>query len=304
MTDTKQFSDAIGLLYDCILEPARWTEALGALSGFVGGSSALLFHQDHRQQTGAFLQSYNADPHWTQLYFQKYVGLNPVLPLTTFMDAGSCSSFSRLIDMDEFKASQFYVEWAAPQQYLDVVVTILDKSASAMGMFGVTRLDHEGLAGDAEIQRMELVAPHVRRAVTMARLFDGVRGWARGMKDTIEILSDAVFLLDAAGKVVFANRAARDLAAAETHVSIAGSLLAFRDQATTLRLRDTLRGDRASRDSRSIPRHPAKSPRSPAQDAERSRRRPIRIGARRPPIQTRSANACQPTSHRRRLHRS
>jgi DNA-binding CsgD family transcriptional regulator/PAS domain-containing protein len=242
MREEEAFSEAIGALYDCILDPGKWTNALGQLSRYVGGSSALLFHQDHRSGTGGFLQSYNADPGWTRLYFEKYVQLNPVLPLTAFMDVGSSTSLSRVMDMEEYRGTRFYAEWAAPQRFHDVVVTVLAKSASAMGMFGVTRLEDEGLAGESEIRRMELVSPHIRRAVTIARLFDGVRAQDAALNATFDAMSDAVWLLDAAGVVLFANAASRVLTEDNGPVTNAGERFAFRDSVAAESLNAALRG--------------------------------------------------------------
>lgn len=242
MREEEAFSEAIGALYDCILDPGKWTSALERLSRYVGGSSALLFHQDHRSATGGFLQSYNADPGWTRLYFEKYVQLNPVLPLTAFMDVGSSTSLSRIMDMEEYRATRFYSEWAAPQRFHDVIVTVLAKSATAVGMFGVTRFDDEGLAGEAEIRRMELVSPHVRRAVTIARLFDGVRAQSVALTATFDAMTDAVWLLDASGVVLFGNAASRPLTVDGGPVARAGDRFAFRDGGATERLRAALRG--------------------------------------------------------------
>jgi DNA-binding CsgD family transcriptional regulator/PAS domain-containing protein len=244
LREEEAFSEAIGALYDCILDPGKWTNALEQLSRYVGGSSALLFHQDHRSGSGGFLQSYNADPGWTRLYFEKYVQLNPVLPLTAFMDVGSSTSLSRVMDMEEYRGTRFYSEWAAPQRFHDVVVTVLAKSASAMGMFGVTRLEDEGLAGESEIRRMELVSPHVRRAVTIARLFDGVRAQGAALTSTFDAMSDAVWLLDAAGVVLFANAASRVLTEGNGPVAKAGERFAFRDSAAMESLGAALRGIR------------------------------------------------------------
>jgi DNA-binding CsgD family transcriptional regulator/PAS domain-containing protein len=242
MREEEAFSEAIGALYDCILDPGKWTNALRQLSRYVGGSSALLFHQDHRSGAGGFLQSYNADPGWTRLYFEKYVQLNPVLPLTAFMDVGSSTSLSRVMDMEEYRGTRFYAEWAATQRFHDVVVTVLAKSASAMGMFGVTRLEDEGLAGESEIRRMDLVSPHVRRAVTIARLFDGVRAQGAALTATFDAMSDAVWLLDAAGVVLFANAASRGLTEGDGPVAQVGGRFAFRDSMAMESLNAALRG--------------------------------------------------------------
>lgn len=201
-------SETLAVLYDSIVDPTGWPTALAAMTSYVGGSSAMLFHQDRLSRTGTFVHAYNTDPEWTRLYFERYVGLNPVLPFTAFMDVGSTTSFLRIIDSDEFRASRFYREWAAPQRFQDVVVTVVDKSATAMGLFAVTFTEDDGLPGDVEISRMELLAPHVRRAVQISRLLEDVRQENTSLVLAVELLPQVVFFLDARGKVQFTNQAA------------------------------------------------------------------------------------------------
>lgn len=240
MTDAASLSCALGTLYDSVIDPQRWPAALAEMSSFVGGSSALLFHQDLALGQGDFFYSHNADPNWTRLYFEKYIPLNPVLPLAGYMEVGACAALSGMLDVNEYKSSQFYVEWAAPQRFLDVVVTVLDKSSTAMGMFGVTRMVDEGLAGPTEVARMELLAPHLRRAVTMARLFRDLGVQAKDLGSTVESLRDAVLLMRADAGVAFANTAARALDPAV--LSLRGGKLSFRDPAASEALAAALRG--------------------------------------------------------------
>jgi DNA-binding CsgD family transcriptional regulator/PAS domain-containing protein len=242
MSDEAALSHALAGLYGCVVDPDGWPAALAAMTAYVGGSSAMLFHQDRLAKTGNFIHSHNTDPEWTRLYFERYVALNPVLPFTAFMDVGSTTSFSRIIDGDEFRASRFYREWAAPQRYLDVVVTIVDKSATAMGLFAVTNTEDDGPVSDAEIRRMELLAPHVRRALGIARLFDGMKQQTATLASAIDLLPEAVFFLDADMRVQFANRAAKLLIeAGEAPLRQVGTVLGFDDAAAAVTVKAALR---------------------------------------------------------------
>lgn len=179
------------------------------MTRFAGGDSASLFHQDRVAKTGDFVRLYNADPNWTRLYFEKYVALNPVIPYMAFMDVGSTTSFQQIIPQDEMLASPFYREWLEPQDYWDVVVTVLDKSATVTGMFGINRKRAQGAATGEDIARMDLIAPHMRQAVSFARLFDGLQAQNAAFRTLADDVTDAVVFLSADGAVVFANTAAK-----------------------------------------------------------------------------------------------
>lgn len=209
MHDARELSAALATLYDCVLQPLLWDDALAKLTRFTGGDSASVFHQDRVAKTGDFVRLYNADPHWTRLYYEKYIALNPVIPFMAFMDVGSTSSFQRIIPQEEMLASPFYKEWLEPQDFWDVVVTVLDKSATVTGMFGVNRKRALGAATGDDIAKMELIGPHMRRAVTFARLFDGLHTQNSAFRTVADTIHDAVVFLDAEGSVAFANAAAK-----------------------------------------------------------------------------------------------
>ena len=240
MNDARELSAALATLYDCVLEPQLWDEALAKLTRYVGGGAALLFHQDRVAKTGDFVRQYNADPHWTRLYFEKYVALNPVIPYLAFMDVGSISSFQRIVPEAEMVASPFYQEWMKPQEFWDVVVAVLDKSATSTGMFGINRTRAQGAAGDAELARMEAIAPHMLRVVTFARLFDGLQSQNAALRTVVEDAAEAVAILDADGRIVFANAAAKAAGERGAPFSVAANGLSFSRAGAGQALNDAL----------------------------------------------------------------
>lgn len=239
-----QALDVVGYVYDTVLNQELWPDALGRICDYVGGYHALLFHQDRALRSGDFMHSWNADPHWTRLYFEKYVGLNPAMPFTVLMDVGSVAALSRVLDMEEYKASVFYREWAEPQGYLDVCVAMLDKSGTAMGMIGVTRHDRDGPHTDENIARLKALTPHICRAVKLSRQFAALEAKLGIFSDAISALGDAVFVLDDQARVLFHNKAAQALLEVCPALTIASGQLLPQDVQAAASLRDALRAVR------------------------------------------------------------
>src|SRR5258705_6942489 len=77
-----------------------------------------------------------------------------------------------LIPYNELVATGLYQEWARPLGLIDFVSAVLDKSATSVVMFGVFRHERNGFVDDETRHRMRLIAPHIRRAVLIARMFD------------------------------------------------------------------------------------------------------------------------------------
>ena len=55
-----------------------WVGVLEKAARFVGGPSASLFSKDAINKSGNLAYGYGLDPHYTQLYFDEYVKLDPV----------------------------------------------------------------------------------------------------------------------------------------------------------------------------------------------------------------------------------
>ena len=112
-----------------------------------------------------------------------------------------------LIPYDEFLETRFYKEWAKPQQLVDHLTVVLDKSTTSVALFGVFRHERHGVADNSMRRRMRLIAPHIRRAVLIGRVIDLKTAEAATLADTFDGLRAGMFLVDAEGRIVHANAA-------------------------------------------------------------------------------------------------
>ena len=124
---------------------------------------------------------------------------------------GDIISTESYMAYDEFLETRFYKEWARPQHWVDGAAAVLEKSATDVAMFNVFCHERDGLVNDEIRRRMQLLVPHVRRAVLVGRLLEHEKSEAAGLADTFDGLSAGMFLVDATGRIVHANTAGRDL---------------------------------------------------------------------------------------------
>jgi DNA-binding CsgD family transcriptional regulator len=108
-----------------------------------------------------------------------------------------------------FLDSAFYRAWAAPLGYCDMVSTVVLRDGWRVGQWGVARHVDAGPAGAREIEVMRLLAPHARRAVTIADLVETRTVVAEALADTLDRLSMGIGILGAGGRILHANAAAR-----------------------------------------------------------------------------------------------
>jgi hypothetical protein len=119
----------IGEIYDAALEPALWPDVLGKLARFVPGMSAAIFAKDAASKTGnIYYDDGGISPQYKQLYFEKYVKLDPANSGHFFSEIGVPVSTVDLLPYDEFLETRFYREWVKPQGIVDFVSSVLDKT--------------------------------------------------------------------------------------------------------------------------------------------------------------------------------
>lgn len=209
MSEAALLSEVIGLVYDAALDPALWPRALEQACRFVGGSSGSLFWHDTATEQSAVLHLFNEDPHYTKLYFEKYLPLNPCFPAAAFVDAGEVCGSTDLIPFEEIVETRFYAEWMKPQGIIDALAATLEKTATSASILAVRMHEEDGLADNDDRRRLALLVPHFQRAVSIGRLFDQSRSAQAVLAQTLDKVSAGVFLLAANGRLVFTNAPAR-----------------------------------------------------------------------------------------------
>src|SRR5262249_52298073 len=128
-----------------------------------------------------------------------------LLPMVLSGETGSVVANSDLLPIEAFRTTRFYQEWARPQGYLDAVSVTVDKSATGYAAVAVTRHERNGLVDDAMRRRMQLLAPHFRRAVAIGRVIETTRVEAATLADALDGLAAGLFLVDAGGRIVHCN---------------------------------------------------------------------------------------------------
>src|SRR5438034_6763034 len=83
--DAQSVSNLIGDVYDAALDQALWQGAIARVAAFVGGTAASMFSKDaavesadFRYRLGQLHCDVGIEPYYRQLYFDRYVALDPV----------------------------------------------------------------------------------------------------------------------------------------------------------------------------------------------------------------------------------
>lgn len=227
-------------IYDAALDPNLWPEVLGDICAFIGASQANLFAQDIESRQPFLTYSWNTDPHYTRLYLEKYYKLNPMFPAGSFMEVGRVHSPSDLVLEDELQQSRFYQEWVRPQGLIDALAVNLERTDTRSATFAVQISEGEGTLTDKMRARLEMLVPHIRKAVSIGQVIESHASRAAELTETLEVLNAAVFLADATGRIVFTNASGRTVLAQGTVARQAEGKLTLTDAKANQVLLDAL----------------------------------------------------------------
>jgi DNA-binding CsgD family transcriptional regulator len=232
-------SALIGEIYDAALDPSLWTDVVGKAGRFVGGLGATLFSKDAVSKSGnVYCESDGIPDTFWQLYFDKYVKFDPATTGQFFSELDQPVATANLLPCGEFLETRLHKEWAHPQGSVDLVTALLDKSSTSAAFFGVFRHERDGVADDETRRRMQLIVPHIRRAVLVGRLIDRRQAEAATLADTLDGLSAGMCLVDAEGRIVHANAACQLIFGARDFLSVNGGRLVASDAEADQTLRE------------------------------------------------------------------
>ena len=227
--NTDDLSNLIGEIYDTTLDAALWEQTLKKTAGFVGGHNAALWSKDADAKTGRPSHFWGFDPGYVQAYFDQYGRLDPAA-MTFFTAAiGEPVTLSALIPQREIVETRFFREWARPQSLIDCMHVIVDKTTTSVALFGVSRHERDGVADKHACQRMLLLAPHLRRAVLVAKVMGTTQAEASALADAFDGVRAGIFLVDRNGRIVHANVAGRSMITDGDILSAIGGRLFIRE---------------------------------------------------------------------------
>lgn len=199
-------------IYECMLEPERWSAALQRVCALGGAEAATLVMHEIGSRRAVLPHRACTDSALAQTYVNQYARINPHLDALRGEAApGQLTTSHAVLGSASFRASRFYQDWCEPSGLEDLAIAVLMRSAAHLGTVGFARSRSAG-AFDAEaIRSVAGVVPHLARAARLGALLHEERAATRAFSHLVEQLTIAAIAVDRSGRVIRANAAGDDL---------------------------------------------------------------------------------------------
>ncbi|MGL9620397.1 helix-turn-helix transcriptional regulator [Bradyrhizobium sp. U531] len=238
------FSDLIGSIYDCVITPERWTGVLDEICtelGFATGALSVASLTNMKAVVNAVsgsdltMMSQNAigyGPDIIELWggasrIQQYPLGEPIVQ-------------SQAVRPDVISGNRYYREWAMPKGLFDAVAVGLVRDEAMVGNAIFSQHESAGAIDDRQIGGLRLLAPHIRRAVTISNLFDMKAVEAATFAATVEALTVGVVLADDESRIVHSNAAATAMLEAGDPILARHGRIGVQSAATTTMLQSAV----------------------------------------------------------------
>ena len=210
-------SRLIESIYDCAIDPNLWPSTLEEIAAAHNSMAGTLNVMDFVTGAERTLVHVGISDHYQALYRKCYQGCDVFAHSLLLHPVDQPATSEELAAEEELLQSRIYREWAVPQGFRYVLLTALIKNQARLAFIGVTRGEKGGPYDAEEQARMALLAPHVRRAITIADLIEHKSVERDDFAATLDALTTAVLVLGADGRLVYSN-AAGDAALAREDV--------------------------------------------------------------------------------------
>lgn len=226
----------IGKAYDAALDESKWPSFLEAFATAAGGSSAILRSNDMLSRSASFNASVGYDHAWQAAYCDHFVKLDFYDNVMNQYAPGTIISSSQHVDQKELRKSEYYNDYLCPQDKVYSIGVFLLKDDSHSLVLGTQRGKRADAFGAEELRLMNILVPHVTRAVQVHRKVHAVTAEKEQAQGTLDQMRIGVILTNRFGTPLYLNRAAELLMTQDVGLGIFHKKLAVHSPSETVQL--------------------------------------------------------------------
>ena len=190
-----------------------WQDLMRDLYTSCHGSGASLISHDFSAHNASVSATAGFAPEDIRLYEAHWAALDPwaCSPAVRRIPSGAVAVGEQLVTHAEMKRTPFYNDFGRHYDVVRCITGTIEIDERRVSVLSVNRSENRGPFGSDETALLNELMPHLQRALQIHRRLANSQALADGSTTALDLLAHGILLLDAAGRVMFANRTAADL---------------------------------------------------------------------------------------------
>jgi len=232
------FDRLVSALYDTAVDPKGWGTFLEVLSAEFTAGLVGFVHQDVGSKRDAVNLFRGVDEAALQEYEQHWAPRNVwIAGAADRIVSGIVMTGQMMCPDRTLRRSEMWNEFFRAHDAFHLIGGCIFRTGTSTGNFTIIRSETLGPYGEADLAMLRRLMPHLQRAVRIHTRLAGVERGTNPIAEVADKIGEAFLLLDAEGRVLFANRAAEEILAERDGLSWDGKALAGARPAVTAALR-------------------------------------------------------------------
>jgi len=215
-------------IYDAALDPGRWESVILGITAATGSVGGVLQQLSLAPRAAVMTVSGGLDPELVRICETRYLW-NPLTAAAVQRRPGEISHSDEVIALAGLRATDFYADVLRPHDIGHNAAASIDRDGGASAiLFNLCRSERQGALDQEGVRLVTSLLPHLRRAFGLRSRAEHCRALGQADFAAIELLAIGAVILDAAGRLLFANAAARRIAADSGALQLTAGGLAAR----------------------------------------------------------------------------
>jgi DNA-binding CsgD family transcriptional regulator len=236
--------DLVGGIYDAANDPQLWPAFLERFAEAAHSASTFIFYYDLANLEANIFSSVRTDSEWWRKYSDYYAELDPWAAggFRLGLGSGAVATGEMLCPNDTLRRSEFANDFLEPGGVFHECCGVVFREPRGASVISCLRPRRLGPFGDEQTRLLQLLMPHLQRALQLHTRIAGLESNADSASEALDRLPIALIVVDAAGKVLLLNRQAQDILALNDGLSLGRNGLVTPRPEQTNRLRGLIQG--------------------------------------------------------------
>ena len=224
-----------GLIYEAAFDEHLWVPVMNRMADAVGGGATALIRKNLASGQGRGVFGRITEAQFTE-YFGRFARSNPLAQAIAPLAAGAFLIDWQVMQKPTLMRSEYYNDFLLRRDIHGVLGLMVWRQGAEVAIINLTRPPAKGEFLPEHAHLLAPFMPHLRRAIGLAERWPAGYNPAAGLDSIFAAWQAAAVVLDAGGRVLYANAAAERVLEAQDGVRISNGMLGAAEPGAARRL--------------------------------------------------------------------